>query len=378
MSALSCPVCRLSLSDAWIVLDPPPAAEPTRVCPRCTAVVRFASATPDDRQREADMRVHEDDDGAIHAADLGARTRIHRERLDMLQPHLAGRSAPADVLDVACRDGAMLRALTGQHRTRAVALETHPRWHRRAHGRGLDVRTTALEAWSTTQTFDLVLACDTLPYLAEPVRHLERVAARLRPGGLALVVVPNLLGEPADFRRDILGGPRRVNFTPRALVTACLRAGLQPVEVQADREIRVLCRPAAPTDRVVEAGPDALAVAHAVWGDDLRRGIKIALAQHGPTREVMRVVARTHRHAPTPASRAAIAVEIAAAFERRSAYDDAARWLRRSLADQPDAQVEATLAMVLQVQAALRTRGPLVQTDTLAAPTWTPEARLAC
>lgn len=378
MSTFACPVCQLSLSDAWIVLDPPPATDPTRVCPRCTAAVRFGSTAPDYALREEDLRVREDDDGVIHTADPGARADIHRDRLQMLRPHLDARTTATDVLDVACRDGVMLRALTGVFRTRAVALEPHPRWHRRAHGRGLDVRPTTLESWSTTQRFDVVLTCDTLPYLAEPIRHLEQVAARLRPGGLALVVAPNLLGEPADFLRDILGGPRRVSFTPRALLTACLRAGLHPIEIHVDREIRALCRPASPTDRPIAAGPEALEVAHALWGEDLRRGVKVALGRLGPTREVMRVAARTHRNAPTPSIRADIAVEIAAAYERRSEYDDAARWLRRSLADKPDAQVEATLAMVLQVQAALRARGTVPQVDTVAAPTWSPEFRLAC
>lgn len=354
MSTFACPVCQHPHSDAWIRLDAD-GTHPTWICPECTSVCHTAALQRDGyaHRTEPLSLQWEDEDGRVHPATANARIALYRARLQMLGAHLPQVAEPLEVCDVASRDGLLLRTLASLHRARPLALEVHADWARRARARGLTVQTTTLEQWETSETFDVALDCDTLPYLSDPVEHLRRMAQRLRPHGRAFIVVPNLLAGFADLRRDILAGHHAVSFTPRALLVACLRAGLHPLQVEVGREIRVVCQRGEVSMRRMQGGPDALAVAHALWGDDLRRGIKTALAKHGPTREVLRIAARTHRRAPTPDTRADIAFEIAAGCERAKDYDRAEQWLKRSLNDRFDPEVEATLRMVRQVRGAL-------------------------
>jgi hypothetical protein len=198
-----------------------------------------------------------------------------------------------------------------------------------------------------------VLDLDMLPHMPDPVAHLRAVADRMRERGVAMIAVPNLLGVTGDLADDVLRGDSPHMFTPRALATACRRAGLMPFVIAAGPELRMLCRRDTCSEAIV-SGPDAMSVAHSAWGNDLRLSIKRALAEHGPTPRVLRTAADVHRQCPSPGARADIAIEIAVHCERCSDYEQAAAWLRRSLEDRTDAEVEATLAQLDHVLAHVR------------------------
>lgn len=360
MSTRACPVCQHAFSDAWIRLDPagPTAAGPFRaptwVCPNCTVIVPPASATSiDERPRPWSFR-DEDDGGHLVEPGPAARTPAYRARLQTLRPHLVGRSG--DVLDLECGDGLLLRTLLSLHPARVTGLETRSALRARAQARGLATVATDLASWTHPTRFDVILAGDALPHVHDPLAYLRAVANHLEPQGRALIVVPNVLGGGVDLDQDVFTGAQGLAFTPRALVTACLRAGLMPLEVHAEREIRVVCRPTDPSNHTMQGGPDAQAIAHQLWSDDLRRRIKQAFAAQGPTPEVLRVAARLYRRAPTAHARADLAIEIATGCERAHDYARAEQWLKRSLAARPDAEVLATLRMIQEVQVALQKR----------------------
>jgi SAM-dependent methyltransferase len=296
----------------------------------------------------------EDDRGAIHGPNLERRLARYRERIVDVRQALAGRSSRPRVLEVGCRDAFLLESLRASLPIDTEGLEIWSPWRQQAQHRGVAVHNTTLENWADKERFDVVVDCDLLCHLPEPVEHLRHVAERLAPGGLAIIEVPNLLGVQGDLLRHVLRSDSPLAFTPRALITACRRAGLLPIRMHKGTEIRLTCRRIVPDESAVTAGPDAPTVAHLAWGNDLRRGVKRALAQTGPTRETLRMAARVYRRCPYAASRADIAIEIAAQCERCSDYDQATKWLSRSLADRQDPEVEATLAQLQRLAATVR------------------------
>lgn len=337
----------------------------TRICPRCTLACTGAVTRPSNDAAFYRARVYagapasmlvEDERGRIVApTPADHRTRL-RERMLLLRHAVAaaGVDGAPSILHVGSGEGLLLavarRVFGGAD---VQGLEPWQPWRSSARAREIPTDACTLETWATQRRFDLVVDVDVLPHLPDPVAHLRAVADRLLPGGVALVAVPNLLGVTGDLANDVLRGDSPRVFTPRALATACRRAGLMPFVVMGGPELRMLCRRAACSDAIV-SGPDAMSVAHEAWGNDLRLSIKQALAEHGPTPRVLRTAAKVHARCPSPGARADIAIEIAVHCERCSDYEGAAAWLQRSLEDRADPEVEATLGQVRQVLASVR------------------------
>ena len=364
----TCPICTTAFGDHWPLLSRRARHEEpieTRLCPRCTLACTgtVPSALNDAsfyRARvyagaSASMLV-EDERGRIVAPTEDAhRTRL-RERMLLLRHAVsaAGVDGSPSILHVGSGDGRLLAVARGVFAGADVlGLEPWQPWRVSARAREVPTDASTLETWSTERRFDLAVDVDVLPHLPDPVAHLRALTERLHPHGVALIAVPNLLGVTGDLAEDVLRGDSPRAFTPRALATACRRAGLMPFVVVGGPELRMLCRRAPCSDAVV-SGPDAMSVAHEAWGNDLRLSIKRALAEHGPTPRVMRAAAMVHGKCPSPGARADIAIEIAVHCERCSDYEAAAGWLQRSLEDRADAEVEATLAQVREVIASVR------------------------
>lgn len=103
---------------------------------------------------------------------------------------------PNRVLDVGCGEGIMARALKQLGKASWVAgVERFPEAAARAETAidelvvG-DVETVDLPF--DPQSFDVILLGDVLEHLRDPWRQLERLAALLKPGGMAIVSVPNV------------------------------------------------------------------------------------------------------------------------------------------------------------------------------------------
>jgi hypothetical protein len=350
MSAAPCPVCAAPFAAEWLLLQRTAAREPvtTHVCPRCTLARTGRAAYDADAGYRA--RVCSADPTALVERDDGTVTRsdvVLRQRLDDLGQALAAIDLDAcrgraRVLHVGAADGTFLAAARHRFHLSTVGLEPWRPWAQAARGRGIEVHATTLERWRDRKKFDVVVEHGLLAHLCDPVAHLRRIAARLSPRGIAVLEVPNLLAS-AGLAGEVLSAQRPLNFTARALVTACKRAGLVPIFAVAQQRLVVLCRPAAVASECVSPGPAASDVAQAVWGNDLRLELKRALACSGATAAALRAAGQVHArcsHAPT---RADLAIEIANACERDSDFDGAAWWLSASLVDRADPEVEAML-----------------------------------
>jgi SAM-dependent methyltransferase len=364
----SCPICTTAFGEHWLLLSRRARHEEpieSRICPRCT-LVRTGGCLPRDNDASfyrarvyagapASMLV-EDAHGRIAAPkEHDHRSRL-RERVLAMRHALAAASVDLrpSILHVGSGDGMLLavaRSVFGG--ADVLGLEPWQPWRAAARQRDVPTAAATLETWPTERKFDVVLDLDLLPHLPDPVAHLRAIAHRLHGSGVAMIAVPNLLGVTGDLAGDVLRGDSPHGFTPRALATACRRAGLLPFVITAGPELRMLCRREEVSEAIV-AGPDAMSVAHGAWGNDLRLSIKRALAEHGPTPRLLRTAAVVHRRCPSPSARADIAIEIAVHCERCSDYEQAAAWLVRSLDDRADAEVEATLGQLRGVIESVR------------------------
>ena len=104
--------------------------------------------------------------------------------------YLEERYGGGAVLDVGCFDGAFLERLgAGWDR---FGIEINEDAVRRARARGADVLATDVEALGElTQTFDAVVAFDLAEHVPDPRALLERMAARLKPGGVVILGTGN-------------------------------------------------------------------------------------------------------------------------------------------------------------------------------------------
>ena len=127
---------------------------------------------------------------AVSVADPAARARVHayegaRPELRALVPPDARR-----VLDLGCASGALGATLAAE----VVGVERDPDRARTARTRLAAVVEAELETLDLAAlgTFDCVVAGDVLEHLVDPWAVLARAAATLRPGGAAVVSLPNV------------------------------------------------------------------------------------------------------------------------------------------------------------------------------------------
>jgi methionine biosynthesis protein MetW len=100
------------------------------------------------------------------------------------------------VLEVGCASGYIGRALIEEKACQVTGLELDPEAAREARANHLDVRQGSLEdpafLASIHDRYDFVLATDVLEHLREPARVLNEFKRWLKPGGLAIISVPNI------------------------------------------------------------------------------------------------------------------------------------------------------------------------------------------
>src|SRR2546425_4529790 len=137
------------------------------------------------------------------------------------------------LLDVGCGLGLFLLALDPA-RWERYGLEVMPAAHQEAARRlGADRIVTAelTAAEFPPEHFDVVTFWDALEHLPDPVRALNAAFRLLRPGGLALLRLPNFAGYAARrFRQDWyeLAIPYHAyHFTPATLARALEATGFE-------------------------------------------------------------------------------------------------------------------------------------------------------
>jgi SAM-dependent methyltransferase len=139
------------------------------------------------------------------------------------------------VVDVGCGRGDLAAGFIARG-WRATGVEPSAAACAIARERGVDARQgTLADVALEDGAYDAAVFQHSLEHTPDPAADLARTRGALRPGGLALITVPNF----ANWQRRRLGNrwyhldlPRhRTHFTPRGLALALERAGLEVTEM---------------------------------------------------------------------------------------------------------------------------------------------------
>ena len=96
------------------------------------------------------------------------------------------------ILDLGCASGALGAALKARQDCEVVGIESDPAYARDAEGRLDRVVCADLNAYDgDLGRFDCLVAADVLEHLVDPWAVLQRWAAALEPGCLAVISLPN-------------------------------------------------------------------------------------------------------------------------------------------------------------------------------------------
>jgi SAM-dependent methyltransferase len=179
----TCPICEAPDAEPWRA----PRDVMVWRCVVCRA--RFVFPQPDaDALRERYAREHAAARAGEDAEPILAGELLRRATL---LTRLAERG-PGALLDVGCGAGDFLEAVTGLG-WRAIGSEIAFEGAARVP-RGQHCLVGELDSVRERPLFDAVTFWDVLEHLPDPRRALAQARARLRPGGLVAVTMPNLRG----------------------------------------------------------------------------------------------------------------------------------------------------------------------------------------
>jgi len=173
-----------------------------------------------------------------------SRLRLWRRRLRLIE----ARSRRGILLDVGCGDGLFL-SVAREAGWRVEGIEFSPEGARRSSlrlGRPVAVGDLARER-VLKGPFDVITLWHVLEHLVEPGPMIDACGARLRPGGLLVVAVPNLDNLPMQAAYRVARGrplplyetgarePHISHFDPPTLSAFLARRGFTTVELRPDR-----------------------------------------------------------------------------------------------------------------------------------------------
>jgi 2-polyprenyl-3-methyl-5-hydroxy-6-metoxy-1,4-benzoquinol methylase len=153
-----------------------------------------------------------------------------RIRIRMMTALLGGR--PGRVLDAGCNVGTFLSA-AGRAGWTPVGVEPNPQAAKKARDKGSEVHTGFFEPALAARIgpFDAVHMGDVIEHVFDPVEMLRTAASALRPGGVLMVVTPDLDSVMARLLQ-IKPDEHLIYFTHRSLGLAAQSAGFEDVKVQ--------------------------------------------------------------------------------------------------------------------------------------------------
>lgn len=191
------------------------------------------------------------------------------------------------VLDVGCGTGEYRFLFPG---ARYLGVDVQDGGFAEKQGQNVEFKLLDVASIDLAGRFDLVLMNHSLQYMPDDLAVLRRVAAALKPEGLAVLLVPTRWVKAASwpgllisfFKQNAdFGLPEYVNFYRRqSIVQRCRQAGLEVVEVTsacgpAAFAVEVLMVGAAMVRKALLAATAAVAAAvpglRARWADRLRQ-----------------------------------------------------------------------------------------------------------
>lgn len=171
-----------------------------------------------------------------HSLSPGSRLeRLTAERVHFVSRLLAARptASAGAVLDIGCSTGDLLAGLSlaGWRRS---GIEPSPRAAEKARSRGLDVAMGEIETSAIpARAFDLVTCISVLEHVSDLKAALAKIAGALRPGGLAILEVPDST-RPEPQVAEFYSLEHLSHFTRGTLVYALREAGLTPIAFDDD------------------------------------------------------------------------------------------------------------------------------------------------
>jgi 2-polyprenyl-3-methyl-5-hydroxy-6-metoxy-1,4-benzoquinol methylase len=133
---------------------------------------------------------------------------LFRRVVAILDRHCPGKGR---LVDVGCAAGFLLDTARAKGWTVTGVDLSATMAHHAVHALGLDVRLGTLEECRLPEaSFDAVTLCDSLEHVLNPLATMREVRRILRPGGIALIVTPNIASPLAR-----LLGTRWPHLTPR-------------------------------------------------------------------------------------------------------------------------------------------------------------------
>src|SRR5215210_1744167 len=132
----------------------------------------------------------------VAAASRQSRTVGYETARPDIQSHVP--AAARTILDLGCSTGALGAALKARQGAIVVGVELGEEYAREAEARLDRVIVADVEAFASGPAppeapFDCLIAADILEHLRDPWATLRGAAAMLRPGGVAVVSLPNVV-----------------------------------------------------------------------------------------------------------------------------------------------------------------------------------------
>jgi len=236
----ACPVCGETATQPFVIegrdrLEGTPGEFAVVTCASCGAGRTLPPVATHELGRfyTAGYRAHALRRDGLYARlrDLGQRLRWRSELRRFPLDALA--ETPGSVLDVGCGHGDLGAALVARGWS-VAGLDPSTQAVENARARGIDAHVgTIADADLGDASFDVVTMLHSLEHVVSPLDDLRSAHARLRPGGLLIVVLPNY----GCWQRKRMGSrwfhldlPRhRTHFTEAALRHAAEQAGFVDV-----------------------------------------------------------------------------------------------------------------------------------------------------
>ena len=160
-----------------------------------------------------------------------------RAACDSICRHLPCPPGGGRLLDVGCGNGLFLE-LAREMGWSAAGVDFDASAVEQARAKGFSVAHGGVDVLAEPKAFDAITSSHVLEHVPDPLDHLRRLRALLKPGGILWLQTPNLdsLGARLYGRdwRDLDPPRHLVLFNRESLFSLLRRAGFQDIEVRPD------------------------------------------------------------------------------------------------------------------------------------------------
>jgi 2-polyprenyl-3-methyl-5-hydroxy-6-metoxy-1,4-benzoquinol methylase len=212
----------------------------TVICTSCG--LAYANPRLDEDEIEALYTISYRDAEEVPTQHLREKEEQSRERLEWLLKYF--RQDVARVLEIGCSEGVLLRQLRDELQWRVAGVEPfEPYAQYGIRHWGLEIEISFFQSERYSKPFDLVTFIHVIEHIPDPVNFLEKVARVLHKDGYIFFETPNLWSPKVGrISAALFASPHLAIFSPKSIPLLLERAGFELVELEANRNLRVLAR----------------------------------------------------------------------------------------------------------------------------------------